>query len=68
LDKINDLLSRKKSGIELGVESKIAIVNDFIEEKLKHYETAVGTFDPKKKPKQEVLEEGFIKIIEYAEG
>jgi predicted nucleotidyltransferase len=65
LDKINDLLSRKKSGIELGLESRITIINDFIEEKLKHYENAVSTFDPRKKPKQEVLEEGFIKIIEY---
>ncbi|MDR1317775.1 MAG: nucleotidyltransferase domain-containing protein, partial [Spirochaetales bacterium] len=37
LDEINNLLSRKKSGIELGAESRIAVINDFIEEKLKHY-------------------------------
>ncbi|MDR1286112.1 MAG: hypothetical protein LBK08_00745, partial [Treponema sp.] len=34
---------------------------------LKHYENIANTFDPGKKPKQEALEEGFIKIIEYAE-
>jgi predicted nucleotidyltransferase len=65
LDKINELLSRKKSGIELGIEPKIAVINNFIEEKLKYYANVASTFDPKKKPKQEVLEEGFIKIIEY---
>jgi hypothetical protein len=34
---------------------------------LKYYENAVSSFDPRKKPKPEVLEEGFIKILEYAE-
>jgi predicted nucleotidyltransferase len=67
LDKINDLLLRKKSGMELGAESKIAIINNFIEEKLKHYENVARAFDPGKKPKQEVLEKGFIKIIDYVE-
>jgi predicted nucleotidyltransferase len=67
LDKINDLLLRKKSGMELGAESRIAIINDFIEEKLKHYENVARAFDPGKKPRQEVLEEGFIKIIDYVE-
>jgi predicted nucleotidyltransferase len=67
LDEIKDLLSRKKSGMELGTESRIAIINNFIEEKLKYYENAVRTFDPGRKPKQEALEEGFVKIIEYAE-
>jgi predicted nucleotidyltransferase len=67
LDKINELLSRKKSGIELGIEPKITIINSFIENKLKYYENKIGTFDPRKKPQQEILEEGFIKIIEYVE-
>jgi predicted nucleotidyltransferase len=67
LDKINDLLLRKKSGMELGVKSRIAIINDFIEEKIKHYENVARAFDPVKKPRQEVLEEGFIKIIDYVE-
>jgi predicted nucleotidyltransferase len=65
--RINELLLKKKSGIELGVEPKIARINDFMEEKMKYYENIVSAFDPKGKPKQEVLEEGFIKILEYAE-
>ena len=50
LEKIKELLDKKKSGIELGIKSKIQIVNDFIEKMLEHYEEAVTKFDPKKKP------------------
>jgi len=67
LEKINELLRRKKSGIEMGLEPKIPIINNFIEQKLTHFEDAVNTFDPKKKPKQEKLEEAFVKILDYAE-
>ncbi|MDR1250093.1 MAG: nucleotidyltransferase domain-containing protein [Treponema sp.] len=67
LDEINGLLSRKRAGIELGSESKIAIINDFIEEKLRYYENAARAFDAGKKPGLEALEEGFIKIVEYVE-
>jgi predicted nucleotidyltransferase len=67
LEKITELLIKKKSGIELGIEPKIEIINNFIENKLKHFENVVSTFDPKKKPKQEILEEGFIKILENIE-
>jgi predicted nucleotidyltransferase len=68
LDKTNELLTRKKAGIELGNESRISVINDFIERKLKHLEEAVDTFDPRKKPNQNELEEGFIKILDYIEG
>ena len=64
LEKINSLLLRKKSGMELGLEPKINVINDFIEEKIKYFENTVNKFDPKKKPKQKLLEEGFIKILE----
>ena len=64
LDKVNELLIRKKTGIELGIESKITLINDFIERKLKHFEETVNTFDPREKPNQTKLEEGFIKILE----
>jgi len=67
LEYINELLRRKKSGVEMGNEQKIPIINDFIEQKLKHFEDAVNTFDPKKKPKQEKLEEAFVKILDYGE-
>jgi len=65
---INGLLKRKKSGIELGIEQKIPKLNVFIEEALKHFENTVNSFDPRKKPNQQLLEEGFIKIVEYCEG
>jgi predicted nucleotidyltransferase len=67
LDKINELLARKMSGVEMGVEPKVEIINDFIEATLQHFENAVSMFDPKKKPGQGILEEGFVKIVEYAE-
>jgi predicted nucleotidyltransferase len=68
LEKINELLRRKKSGIEMGLESKIPIINDFIEQKLAHFEDTVNMFDPKKKPKQEKLEKAFVKILDYVES
>ena len=68
LEKINDLLKRKKSGVEFGLEPKIHIINDFIEGKIKHFENSVKSFDPRKKPPQNLLEEGFIKIIDYCES
>ena len=68
LAKINVLLQKKKSGIELGIEPKVRIINDFIEDKLKHFENIVKTFDQKKKPKKELLEDGFIKILDYIEN
>ena len=68
VETINGLLSRKKAGIEFGLEPKIPIINDFIEEKIKHFEDSVKSFDPRKKPPQKLLEEGFIKIIDYCEA
>jgi predicted nucleotidyltransferase len=64
LDKIYELLNRKKSGIELGIEPKIIIINDFIKKNLEHFEHFVEICDPKTKPPQELLENGFIKILE----
>jgi predicted nucleotidyltransferase len=67
LEKINELLRRKKSGIEMGDEQKIPIINDFIEQKLKHFENSINTFDPKKKPSQDKMEAAFISILDYIE-
>ena len=67
LDKINELLVRKKSGLELGIESKIMVINNFIENMLRHFKDTANTFDPKNKPKQGLLEEGFIRILENIE-
>jgi predicted nucleotidyltransferase len=67
LKAINELLARKKSGVELGLEPKIEPINNFLEKELAHLEEVVKSFDPKIKPKQHVLEDGFIKILEYLE-
>ena len=64
LDKIIELLNRKKSGMELGAAGKIVVINNFIEKTLQHFEQMINTFDPQKNLKQESLEEGFIKILE----
>jgi predicted nucleotidyltransferase len=67
LDEINELLTRKKSGMEMGLEPKIEIINDFIHDTLQHFENAVHTFDSNKKPDRKILEDGFVKIVDYAE-
>jgi len=68
LEKIGALLAKKKSGIELGIEPKIPVINDFIEKTLSHFEETVQAFDPKKKPDQYLLENGFIKMLNNCEG
>jgi len=67
LEKINELLIRKRAGIELGIEPKISVINNFIESKLDHFKNAVSMFDPRKKPNHELLQEEFIKILENNE-
>jgi predicted nucleotidyltransferase len=67
LDAISELLKKKRAGVELGVEPKIKVLNTFVENMLRHFANTASTFDPKKKPKQEILEEGFIKILENME-
>jgi predicted nucleotidyltransferase len=68
LDKITELLHKKKSGIEMGIEPRIKIINDFIEDALSHFEKTANTFDPGNKPGRGLLEEGFIKILDYMEN
>ena len=65
---INVLLARKKSGVEFGLEPRIPVINDFIEEKLQYFENAAKSFDPRKKPSQKLLEEGFVKILDYCQA
>ena len=65
---ISMLLVKKKSGVELGLEPKIQIINDFIEKKLQHFEATVQSFNPKSKPDQRLMEEGFIRMLEECAG
>jgi predicted nucleotidyltransferase len=67
LEKISELLTRKKSGVELDTVPRIEKINYFIETALNHFEGIANTFDPREKPEQGLLEEGFIKIIEHVE-
>lgn len=64
LARINELLTRKKAGLEMGLEPKLDMLNSFIEEKMEHLEKCVHGFNPRKKPRQEQLEYGFVHIIE----
>ncbi|GHV09644.1 hypothetical protein AGMMS50229_20130 [Campylobacterota bacterium] len=68
LDKINELLIRKRNGIEMGLEPKIEIINNFVDDALKHFENVINIFNTEKKPEQKILEEGFVKIIDYVEN
>jgi len=65
LHNINELLEKKKSGVEMGLEPKKTIINTFVERQLHHFETATASFNPKKKLNQGKLEVGFIKILEH---
>jgi predicted nucleotidyltransferase len=64
-EKINELLLRKKAGVELSVEPRISIINNFIEKMLQHFKDTVVSFDPRTKPDHNFLEEEFINIIEH---
>jgi predicted nucleotidyltransferase len=68
LDAIAELLHKKKSGAEARIEPTIKILNDFIEASLGYFEKTISTFDPRKKPRPGLLEEGFIKILDYIES
>jgi predicted nucleotidyltransferase len=67
-DAIKQLILRKKADVELGLEPRIAVINNFIEEKLQYYAEAASAFNSQKKPEQKLLEEGFIKIIDHGEN
>jgi len=66
LNRINELLAKKKSGIELGTEQKIIAINNFIEDALSHLEESVNSFDPREKPDSNILDKGFIKILDVS--
>lgn len=63
LDAIKRLLERKRSGEELAIEEKIAVINDFIEEKLEYFENYVKTIKNKKPKQEETLDILFQDIV-----
>ncbi len=65
---INTLLARKKSGVEMGVEAKLDALNHFIEETFVRVRKNVAGFNPCEKPAQSIMEQEFIKILNYVEG
>lgn len=66
-DSVNNLLAKKRSGVELGLEPKIHAINNFIETALTHFENTVNSFDPKQKPSARLLDEGFVRVLDYCE-
>jgi len=60
---ITELLKRKMAGEELKEESKIEILNEFLESKIEFYKTYVEQIEPNDKPQTELLDELFKKTI-----
>ncbi|EMM81500.1 nucleotidyltransferase domain-containing protein [Leptospira interrogans] len=60
---IDLLLSKKRSGIELGEGNRIDILNEFIETQIRHFEMVVSGFDPAHKPDPKKMDLGFQKIL-----
>jgi len=58
-NEIENLLGRKRSGDELGEESKIQIINDFLQEKIEYYTKFVKQFSLKTQPETQKLNDFF---------
>lgn len=50
LERINSLLTRKKSGIEMGNEKAISEIGEFIKNKIEYFENHTIEYDSKNKP------------------
>lgn len=55
LEKINSLLVRKKSGLEMGNENAIPEIGEFIKNKIDYFENHTIDYDPKNKPSASYL-------------
>jgi predicted nucleotidyltransferase len=65
LEAIQELLVRKRNGIEFGLEPRNDDINAFIETQIQHFESVAASFNPGKKPPQEQLEKVFVAILDY---
>lgn len=62
-NEISILLEKKRSGIELGLEPKIKIINDFLDAQFKHFADNTAKYHSITKPDIEYLNQKFIEII-----
>lgn len=65
IKEIKELLYRKRNGLELGEENKIAILNNYIEEQIEHFNSYVSTFNPADKPDPEVMNIAFRRMLSF---
>ena len=60
---INDLLFKKKNGIELGEIPRIDLLNNFIEDKIEYFDQLVLNYDSIKKPNSSKMDIAFETIL-----
>jgi len=65
---VENLLIKKRSGEELGLQPKRTTINQFIEEKLKYYENASKSFNPRIKPDSSIIDNYFGKLLKVVKG
>lgn len=64
VEKITQLLKRKKSGIELGLEPRIDEIHHFVDEKIKYFTEQTASHNPEKKPPAEYLDNIFYELLQ----
>jgi len=60
---VNDLLRKKKAGVELGEDKRIDLLNEFIENKILNFEEYTKLFNPADKPDSKYLDDLLYEII-----
>ncbi|QQO10396.1 nucleotidyltransferase domain-containing protein [Breznakiella homolactica] len=65
LNAVNTLLEKKKSGAELGLEPRVEIINNYIDEKITHIEKIIIGYDSRKKPDASFLNRNFVQILDH---
>lgn len=67
---VEELLERKRAGVELGEEPQVPVLNAFIEERIEYFMDVASTYDPREKPSAETLNQALVEILglEYRGG
>lgn len=63
VSEIQKLLKKKRSGVELDLEDRIEVINDFLEEKIKYFEDYVKKIGSRQRPKDGLLDKLFRDIL-----